>query len=419
MTNIFQTKYFSQLKNIGWYLGSSLFVAILGIVANPWFAKFLSPEDYSIIGYLASFSSIFLALSHFCFFSYYSRSYFFLEENKKESACNTLLVGLLGLGSVTYLLFIAILYVYWVKADVSIPFFPYALIYFIQQSIGNITSFYLVKLKVQRKAFQYGILTITNGLLSIVFGLFFVVALGLGALGKLSGLLLAAIAVGIYSYHKCLTNFEFDKDIFKNAVNFCFPLVISSLLFYFFNGFDRLLLEKVKDTYTYGHYVVGLQIAGYLSVMLMSMLNTFEPDIYQSIANNNFRRAILYMVLVLGIVAITNILFIAIAPFVIGLLTANRYVDASSFARIFALGNIATAIYYLVIRLFIAYGKTKYELLSRAISAVISVFIYKYLITSFGFEGGAWGQVLSLAAATLISIIVLLVVVKHNKSFLK
>ena len=76
------SKYANQAKNVSWYLGSSLIIALLGVAANPIFAKFLSYYDYSIIGYLTSFSSIYLALSHFCFYSYYARAYFFTDEKE-------------------------------------------------------------------------------------------------------------------------------------------------------------------------------------------------------------------------------------------------------------------------------------------------------------------------------------------------
>ncbi len=406
------SKYANQAKNVSWYLGSSLIIALLGVAANPIFAKFLSYYDYSIIGYLTSFSSIYLALSHFCFYSYYARAYFFTDENKRESLCNTLLCGLLGVGAVIYVTFLLGLYIFWIKTNVSLPFFPFALLYFLQQSLANIISFYLVKLKVQRKAKAYAILSLTNGIVCLGLELVFVAALKMGALGKFTGLLLATSIIAIICFKRCLTKFEFDKGIFKNAFSFCYPLVFSSLLFYFFNGYDRFLLEKYNDTYQYGLYSVGLQMANYMSIMLTSMLNTFEPDIYQSIANKNLKRALKYIGLVIGVVGIMNLLFISFAPFIIGILTANRYVEASIYARIFAVANIATAGYYLVMRLFIAYGKTKYELLSRTLGAVSAVLIFNYMTSKYGFVGGAWGQVVALMFVTLVSVSILSLVVK-------
>ena len=44
------------LKNAGLYFASSLVVAIIGLLLNPTMAKNLSPEDYAILGYYASFN---------------------------------------------------------------------------------------------------------------------------------------------------------------------------------------------------------------------------------------------------------------------------------------------------------------------------------------------------------------------------
>ena len=108
---------------------------------------------------------------------------------------------------------------------------------------------------------------------------------------------------------------------------------------------------------------------------------------------------------IIGIVALANMAFVLFAPFLIDVLTAGRYVDATPFARILSIHNITMAIYYMVVRLLIGNGYVKGELLVRIIGAVCSVVAFYILIQHYGFYGAAWGQVLSFAMLAAIGLI--------------
>ena len=48
---------------------------------------------------------------------------------------------------------------------------------------------------------------------------------------------------------------------------------------------------------------------------------------------------------------------------------------------------------YTITGLFIAYGKSNKSMVCEIGGALISTFIYKYLINAYGFIGAAWGHV--------------------------
>lgn len=383
------------IKNAGIYFFSSLFVALVGVLLNPLYAMNLSHVDYAILGYYSSFNLLLIPLLHFCLISFYSRQYYFVKENEREELGNTVLLGLMSIGGVSLILFLVIFYVVHSVMEVEFSFFPYALLTFLQLYISNIITYHLTKLRIVRKATEFAKVTIVQCLITSALTLLLVVYYKFGADGKLWGALIATAIIATYSLMKSITRFAIDKDIMKQGVMFCWPLVVSALLWYFFTGVDRMFLERLGDVEQLGLYNVGVGIAGYMQIFFTTLNNTFQPDIFQSIALKQMRKLVYIMGTIMVTVVIVNLAFLVLAPFIIGILTAHRYTDSSSFAQILSLQNITMALYFMVINIIVAYGYTKQEMYIRMIGAFISVITFKILIANWHFYGAAWGQVFS------------------------
>ena len=63
--------------------------------------------------------------------------------------------------------------------------------------------------------------------------------------------------------------------------------------------------------------------------------------------------------------------------------------------------------YYMVVKLLIGYGYTKQELFVRVLGALLSIVMFYYVISNWGFIGAAWGQSLSFLILSFIGVIVL------------
>ena len=397
-------KYVPYLKNSGIYFFSSLFVALVGVLLNPVYAMNLSHEDYAILGYYQSFNLLLVPLLHFSLFSFYSRHYYFVPEDERDELGDTVLLSSIVIGFFSLVVFTGGFYLKYKYWGGAFPFFPFAILTFLQLYIGSITSFQLIKLRVRREARSYAKVSLSQFLLVSLFSLVLVVYYKYGAEGKLWGTLVATVLVAAYSLCKSITHFRINKTLLKRGLKFSYPLTISALLWYFLTGVDRAFLASLDDKMTYGLYSVGLQMAGYMSIFYTTIANTFEPDIYQSIAQGKKKKLLVIMGVIVGTVSFFNLLFVVFAPFVIGVLTANRYVDAAPFAQILALHNISMACYYMVVKLLIGYGYVKTELLVRIVGAGLSVLMFYVLIRYYGFMGAAWGQVLSFVLLTVLGL---------------
>jgi O-antigen/teichoic acid export membrane protein len=296
----------------------------------------------------------------------------------------------------------------------SLPFLPYAVLTFVQLYISNNVSFYLAKLRITRQAKKFAWFSVVQCVITNALVLLLVVYYQAGAIGKLYATLVATIVFAIYSFQQSLVRWRIDKQILISALKFGFPLTISALFWYCLTGIDRLFLERIGDTNMLGIYNVGLAISGYMQIFYTTVANTFDPDIYQTIAQKNRKKLALIMGAIIGVVTVANTAFVLFAPFLIDLLTAGRYVEAAPFARILAIHNITMAIYYMVVKLLVGNGYVKGELFVRVSGAICSVVTFYVLIQHYGFYGAAWGQVLSFVVLSIIGVVYL--AVKKNRS---
>lgn len=405
----FFRQYGSYFREIYYYFGSAIVVACIGILINPFLAKNLSPEDYAIIGYYTSFTTLLVPLLHFNLITYYLRNYYRLPEEKRQITSDTILLAMMGYGAIAVCIGTGIFYFFYMYMQVGFPFFPYAVLVFLQTYFSIFFTYYTVRLRIQRKARRFAFVTLLNSLLGVLFSILWVVLYKYGADGRLWALLVTSFLMAVYSFLKTFGKFEFDFQILKEALRFGAPLTLSALFWYFYTGIDRIFLEELGDIVQLGIYTVGMQMAAYLMFFYTALGNALEPDIYKAIAENNRKKLFLLIGGIVGSVGFINLLFIVVAPYVIDILTAGRYVQSTPFARILALQNITVVIFYMIVRLLIGYGYVKKELMMRVAGAVVSVVLFKVLISSFGFYGAAWGQVLSFLLLSMIGALFLFV----------
>jgi O-antigen/teichoic acid export membrane protein len=256
----------------------------------------------------------------------------------------------------------------------------------------------------ERAAGRFSAVTIVSALLGTVTAILLVVIYKYGATGRLLATLLASVVTAIYCFSQLFGKLQFDFAVIKDAFRFGWPLSLSAMLWYFLSGVDYVMLEKLNDSHSLGFYNVGMQIAGYFAIFYTAIAQTFEPDIYKAIAEKKKGKLLKIIAGIVTLNSIPNILFILFAPFIIGLLTYNRYTDASGFAQILALKNITVSLYYSTITIIVGFGFTKAELLVRCVGSLVCVLMFKVLIENYGFYGAAWGQVFSFVILTSISV---------------
>jgi O-antigen/teichoic acid export membrane protein len=224
-----------------------------------------------------------------------------------------------------------------------------------------------------------------------------VVVLKYGALGKFLSVFVANLIIFIYCFYtnREIFKVKFNKQIFNDALKFCYPLVIAAMLSFFSNGYDKIVLERIGNVHELGYYVVGVQIAGYLSVFSTSIDDTFQPDIFQSVVQRDFKKCTKIILSKIGLLSVIVLFFIAFAPFLVDVLTAGRYVVSTKYAMIVSLSAISSMLYHSLSQVTIALGYTKITLINKVVGSILCVAMYTMLILKWGAIGAAWGTVVS------------------------
>lgn len=390
------------LKRIGsflQYFGSTLVVAIIQVCINPMLAKNLSPEDYATIGYFSSFNLLFTPFITFFLTNFYTQKYFQVSVEYRENIKSTIMKLAIYLSFVMAVFSLIGLYIYHVLINKSsdIPFSPYAFLTIWAIPLTGLYSIKLTEYRLKREARNFAFVTIVNGALAAVLAIGFVVILKWGAFGRLFATILGngiVFTVMIFLEKKYLKG-NLDKKIVKEVFHFCWPLTIAGMLGFFNAGFDKVLLEKLGDLSELGYYSIAVQIAGYLTIFSNAVNSTFQPDIYECYSKKNYKKLILYIGIIVGSITMCVSIYIVLAPYIIGLLTAGRYIYSSHYSQIIALSTVSSAIYYSSSQISIAMGYTKLLMWVKIWGSVLSAITFILLIRYFQFEGAAIGNVIS------------------------
>lgn len=408
INKFFQTSFkqlASRSANISLYFLASIAQVVVGLVLSPILAVHLKHRDFAIVGYFNSFNLLFVPVVGFTFASYYSKTYFRIGAEQRRRLRETLVSAQLGLGSIALLIVLGLFWLYSNIYDSGFSFYPYAFLAYGGMVFSNIYSFYLVDLRLSKRAKNFLSVSMAHHALYITAMITFCAILKYGAAGSLFATTLVSIAMGVYCYRKMVRKFRVDKQILLDAFSFCWPLILAGCVHYFSSGVDKAMLAGIKDDYNMGLYSVAMRFASYIHMFYHAVTMTIEPDIYQSIAQKRYKR-LLYVIL--GLFAINAAIvavFVLFTPLILQVLTAGRYTEADTLTRIISLRNITASLFFITAIIINALGYSKVTLVNRILSAVLVTAMFRWLISKYTFTGAAWGQVLSYVLMTIFSLL--------------
>lgn len=400
-------------STIGLYFGASLIPMILNLVINPLIAINMSPDDYAIVGYYTAFNTLISPIIMFYMLHYYNKCYFELDDRNRIMLKATIFKALIFFSAIISLICLSgiVVYTRFFNDDTTIPLFPYVALSVLALPLTGIFSLAQTDYRMGRKPKQFFYITISSGILQVATTLILVVLCKFGATGKLLAVLISNLIFFIICciIYKELFKIKFDWSRFRQILIFCWPLTIAAMLGFFFNGYDKVFLERLGDNTELGYYTVGVSIAGYIAVFQTAISSTFQPDVYESIVKRDRVKLLKVVCITVGGTAIIVIAFVIAAPVIIEILTAGRYMQSVKFAQIVSFSTLTNAIYFTASQIIIALGYTKLTLLNKIVSTVIVIIMFSVLISKYQFEGASIGLVLAnLISAAGIAILILI-----------
>lgn len=406
-----QGKFKIYAKNLTSYFGASLIPMILSLVANPWIAKNLSPTDYAISGYYTSFSSLISPIIIFYLIHFYIKEYFRRDEQGRQQLFAIIAKATIWFSGLVSLICFAGLFVYltFINKTLSFPVMPYLALMVFALPLTGLLNLQLAQYRMQKKANAYLVLSTCNGVLNVLLSLLLVVWIKWGAFGKLLGPLICNGTVFLFLLWKTKDVFKISTSFseFRSIFIFCLPLAASATLGYFTNGFTTTYLESISNNIEYGYYVVGASMATYLTTFTTAIGNTFQPDLYETTINRQWKRYSMICGLEVGSFIIIAMCFIICAPFIISILTAGRYVASAPYSQIIALSTITSGIYFLINQFTIATNRPRLYLYTSILGSIFIVCVTPVFVNKWSYFGGAWMTVISYIAFSIINLFLL------------
>lgn len=391
-------KYKPYMKNMADYFGASLIPMIVTVLANPVFAKFLSPKDYAIIGYYTSFNYLISPFVIFMSLHYYQRMFFRTDEAGRDRLRAMMTKTFLYLSLILMAIAIAVLAVYTRFNDNSdLPFLPYGILAVLPCWFINFYSLRCVDLKMQRQSKAYLKLNIVNMAFTTGTALVLVAIFKMGALGRMLGSLIGPMLMFILVFkdQRKYLSIKVSKSDFKAMLTFCTPLVASAMLEFFSKGYDKVCLEETVAIEVLGIYSVGYSFARYLNIFSNAISDTFSPDIFKSVSEGKFGTCAKFIGLQAAVVSVIATVFLLFSPILVHLLTAGRYDASLPYVKILSLSAISSCIFYACSQVVEAAGMTKITFLNKVIGSLVCIWLYSYMIGRWGASGAAWAVVCS------------------------
>jgi O-antigen/teichoic acid export membrane protein len=383
---------------------------LLNLLINPLVALNMDPEDFAIVGYFTSFSTLIGPIITFYMLHYYNKRYFELDEFGREHLRALLYKALIFFSfgvTLVCLLILAICINHMANTDFNT--FPYLYLAVMSIPFTGIYNLELADYKMKKESKPYLYLSLIKGVGGVVLILLFVVIFKWGAVGKLSAALLIEILVFIYLLYKHVDVWKIKTSLREliPVLKFCWPLALGAALGYFSSGYDKLILKSLNNVEEFGYYCVGSSIAAYLGVFTSSISATFQPDTYESVIREDRRRFFNVVSIRLILTLFVVLLFVLLCPFLVKVLTAGKYMESVPYASITAFVALTSSLYYIINDYSIARGRPQLYLITTILGSAIVILLMPLFVRHFNFEGAALMNVLSFVVLFAINLILL------------
>lgn len=391
-------------RNLSTYFVAAIVPMLCSLVLNPFVSLYMEKEDFAITGYYTSFCFLILPFVSFAFMQYYSKAYYHHDEAGRQRLLNTIQSAQLLFGGMALVLILIGYYVYHRYRDISIPYFPFAILAFLAIYLESFYTNYQTKLKFERRAGTFLKMAVAKALIHSCGVILLIITLRLKAYGFFFATTITASSLAIISLRKTLTRFHIDAGQLKTMTLFCWPLVLGNLMEYVYSGLDRSLLVGQNNHAELGLYNIAVTIGSYVSIFYTAISQTFQPNLFENVAKRDVRGTVKTFSIIQALNTAPILLFFLFTPLLIDILTFGRYTAAAPYARVIALKGIFAAMFYSLSTIIIAAGKSKVMLASKAIGAIVIYALLSLLIRHFSYMGAAWGQALSYLVMTFISL---------------
>lgn len=367
----------------------------------PLLSYYLAPGDYGII---ANFNVLLAMVSIFIMLgvdgaigvNYYK----FTKEELSRYIFNGLLLTILITASVLIIFFIFHPIIYeFVKVPIN-----YLLLLVIMAFAATVTSINLSLWRLEEQPLKFGIYEILQTIINIGMSLLFVIVYKMGWVGRVNGMLIAALSLGLFSfvllYRRGYLKININKFYIKDILYFGLPLIPHALSFWVRSGIDRIYITKFIDESATGLYATGFQFGTLVSFLTLSFNNAFTPYLYKSLSvvdpyelDRNKMKLVRITYYGIVILIVSCAFFTLCSNFILTHFFSEKYMQAKEFVLWAILSQTFQGMYLFFVNYIFFVKKTKKLALITFFCACLQLILSYFAIRKFGAIGGAYSTV--------------------------
>lgn len=389
------------------YLAGSLLAAGLPFLLLPILTDYLVPAEFGRVGIFQGLYTFFLATCGLSVAGAVVRQTYEVAEAEIAAYIFNALLILAATTAVYALVIYAGLD--WFSSILKVPrefFFPALL----AASMVFIFNLLLGQFQVKEKPLAYTAFQVGSSALNIGLSMLGVIVLSAGAMGRVGGIVVAAVIFGsmsLFVLHRIgRLRFEYKPADMHSALRFGVPLMPHELGTFLLNWLSLFVLNSMIGTSQTGLYLLAFQISMALGVMCDAFNRAYVPWLFSVLSGTSHQdRATvvkLSYLYFLGLVIVVGLTFL-IAPWLVSLIFNQLYAGAAWMVGWLVLGQ-ALGGAYLIFTNYIMFTR-KTEILSgiTLLSNGVNIVLLFTLVPAIGLSGAVVGFVAARALILLIT----------------
>ncbi|WP_339916149.1 oligosaccharide flippase family protein [Yeosuana marina] len=201
------------------------------------------------------------------------------------------------------------------------------------------------------------------------------------------------------------TKLEFSKSIFKQLLNYGWPIMVAGLAYVINENFDKWILPYLLGKDINGAYSGCYKIAMFMTIFIQAFRLGAEPFFFSHSkeikAKETYALIMKYFVIVGSFMLVFIISYLDI--FKIALVKDESYWKAISIVPIVLLANLCLGIYFNLAIWYKLTDKTIYGMYLSIVGAIITIVFNLVMIDKIGFIASAWATLAAYGIMMILS----------------
>ena len=251
---------------------ASIATKALGFFLIPIYTKYLSPDDYGVLGTLITITELLPIILSLSIDLAFAR--FFHDYKKDETKLTTLyssvfwFVAIFG-GAMLTLFFFSTYF--WLETLLKVPVYPFAFLAFIPAIFAQLNQLGIRFLRQSLQARTASIITVLSAVVNMGLSVILLVEFDMGVEGRLIGIgaaiLINFIFLTTMFVRSGMLKWTFNKKILLECLYYSTPMVLMTASNWINNVSDRLVVAKYVDMTAVGLYSLAFQFAFIIDVI--------------------------------------------------------------------------------------------------------------------------------------------------------